>query len=155
MPADYGDVLGEDRKDELSEKIMQIIVVDKKYRDRTYSASQLAYDTGTNTRYISAVMADRFHINYNGYVNTLRINEAMTLLADERYRDTSVEKIGEMVGFANRQSFYASFFRINKITPREYKLKQFSKRAAKRPLNGENAMPPISEGVIPVAAISE
>jgi hypothetical protein len=30
MPADYGDVLGEDRKDELSEKIMQIIVVDKK-----------------------------------------------------------------------------------------------------------------------------
>ena len=50
MPADYGDVLGEDRKDELSEKIMQIIVVDKKYRDKNYSASQLAYDTGTNTR---------------------------------------------------------------------------------------------------------
>ena len=41
------------------------------------------------------------------------------------------------------------------LSIREYKLKQFSKRAAKRPLNGENAMPPISEGVIPVAAISE
>ena len=132
MPADYGDVLGEDRKDELSEKIMQIIVVDKKYRDRNYSASQLAYDTGTNSRYITAVMAERFHINYNGYVNTLRINEAMTLLADERYRDTSVEKIGEMVGFANRQSFYASFFRFQNITPREYRLKHLRPIARKR-----------------------
>ena len=36
MPADYGDALDEDRKDELSEKIMQVIVVDKKYRDKNY-----------------------------------------------------------------------------------------------------------------------
>ena len=138
MPADYGDVLGEDRKDELSEKIMQIIVMDKKYRDRTYSASQLAYDTGTNSRYLRAVMADRFHINYNGYVNTLRINEAMTLLADERYRDTSVEKIGEMVGFANRQSFYASFFRFQNTTPREYRLQHLRPIARKRVKNKKN-----------------
>ena len=79
----------------------------------------------------------------------------MALLSKKDNKSLNMEDISDMVGFANRQSFYASFFRINKITPREYKLKQFSKRAAKRPLNGENAMPPISEGVIPVAAISE
>ena len=132
MPADYGDALGEDRKDEICEKIMQIIVVDKKYRDKNYSASQLAYDTGTNSRYITAVMAERFHINYNGYVNTLRINEAMALLANERYRDTPVEKIGEMVGFANRQTFYASFFRFQNTTPREYRLQHLRPIARKR-----------------------
>lgn len=27
-----------------------------------------------------------------------------------------------MVGFANRQSFYASFYKINGMTPRDYKM---------------------------------
>ena len=29
-----------------------------------------------------------------------------------------------MVGFANRQSFYASFYKINRITPRDYRIQQ-------------------------------
>ena len=40
-----------------------------------------------------------------------------------------------MVGFANRQSFYASFYRIVGITPREYRmqhLKQHPAMLAKR-----------------------
>ena len=123
--------------------------------DKDYSAKQLAADLNTNSRYISAVINVRFKMNYTSFVNKQRIKDAMALLSKKDNKSLNMEDISDMVGFANRQSFYASFFRINKITPREYKLKQFSKRAAKRPLNGENAMPPISEGVIPVAAISE
>ena len=36
-----------------------------------------------------------------------------------------MEEISDMVGFANRQSFYAAFFKINGCTPREYKLANF------------------------------
>ena len=56
----------------------------------------------------------------------------MALLANERYRDTPVEKIGEMVGFANRQTFYASFFRFQNTTPREYRLQHLRPIARKR-----------------------
>ena len=35
-----------------------------------------------------------------------------------------MEEISDMVGFSNRQSFYASFYRINGVTPRDYKLQQ-------------------------------
>lgn len=37
-----------------------------------------------------------------------------------------MEDISDMVGFANRQSFYAAFYRINGITPREYKLRSLA-----------------------------
>ena len=108
--------------DEMQEKIMNIVVMQKKYRDKDYSAKRLAEDLGTNTRYISAVVNVRFHMNYTSFVNKYRIEEAMTILVDKRYQDLRMEEVSDMVGFANRQSFYASFFKIMGITPREYRI---------------------------------
>ena len=56
----------------------------------------------------------------------------MTILASKKYQDLNMEDISEMVGFANRQSFYASFYRINGMTPREFKLQE------KRKLNAQS-----------------
>ena len=50
--------------DELERRINDIIIVQKKFRDKSYSAKQLAEDLNTNTRYISAVVNVRFHMNY-------------------------------------------------------------------------------------------
>ncbi len=108
--------------DDLEAKINDIIIIQKKYRDKDYSAQKLAKDLCTNTRYISAVVNVRFHMNYTSLVNSYRVREAMTLLTDKRYQDKTMEDISDMVGFSNRQSFYASFYKINGITPRDYKL---------------------------------
>ena len=59
--------------DEMKEKILNIIVMEKKYKDKDYSAKKLAEDLGTNTRYISAVVNVRFHMNYTSFVNKFRI----------------------------------------------------------------------------------
>ena len=108
--------------DEMQEKILNIIVMQKKYRDKDYSAKKLAEELGTNTRYISAIVNVRFHMNYTSFVNKYRIEEAMTILVDKRYQDLRMEEVSDMVGFSNRQSFYASFYRMIGITPREYRL---------------------------------
>ena len=108
--------------DDMKEKILNIIVMQKKYKDKDYSAKRLAEDLGTNTRYISAVVNVRFHMNYTSFVNKFRIEEAMTILVDKRYQDLNMEEVSDMVGFANRQSFYASFYKIMNMTPREYRL---------------------------------
>ena len=71
--------------DELKEKILDIILIQKKYKDKDYSAKQLAEDLGTNTRYISAVVNVRFHMNYTSFVNKFRIDEAMAMLSDKRF----------------------------------------------------------------------
>ena len=128
--AAYRSLVNPKLMDELKEKILDIILIQKRYKDKDYSAKKLAEDLGTNTRYISAVVNVRFHMNYTSFVNKFRIDEAMTLLVDKRYRDLNMEDISDMVGFANRQSFYASFYKINGITPREYKLRHYQQHPA-------------------------
>ena len=121
--------------DEMKERILEIIVMQKKYKDKNYSAKQLADDLGTNTRYISAVVNVKFHMNYTSFVNKFRIEEAMDILVDKRYRDLRIEEVSDMVGFSNRQSFYASFYKITGITPKEYKMQHLASAAAAKKKN--------------------
>ena len=120
--AAYRSLVSPKMMDEMQEKIMNIIVMQKKYRDKDYSAKKLAEELGTNTRYISAIVNVRFHMNYTSFVNKYRIEEAMTILVDKRYQKYRMEEVSDMVGFSNRQSFYASFFRVVGITPRDYRM---------------------------------
>ncbi len=124
--AAYRSLVSPKLMDELKEKIINIILVQKKFKDKDYSAKKLAEDLGTNTRYISAVVNVRFHMNYTSFVNKFRVEEAMALLIDKRYQHLNMEEISDMVGFSNRQSFYASFFKFNGITPREYKTRHLA-----------------------------
>ena len=117
----YRVLMSSEVKDDLQERINQRIIIEQKYRDKDYSAKQLADDLGTNVRYVSAVCAERFHTNYCGLVNAQRVNEAMSMLVDTRYLKFRMEDIGEMVGFSNRQSFYGAFFRFKNMTPRQYR----------------------------------
>ena len=131
-PATYRSLVSPHMMDEMQEKIMKIIVFDKKYKDKDYSAKKLAEEIGTNTRYISAVVNTRFHCNFTSFINKYRIEEAMSLLVDKRYIDLNVADIGDMVGFANRQSFYASFYRILGITPLDYRIKHAKTTSKKK-----------------------
>ena len=121
--------------DEMKEKILNIIVMQKKYKDKNYSAKRLAEDLGSNTRYVSAVVNVRFHMNYASFINKYRIEEAMSILVDKRYQDLRMEEVSDMVGFANRQSFYASFYKLMNMTPRDYRmqhLQQHPSQAVKK-----------------------
>ena len=107
--------------DELYDKILEKIVVDKKYRDPNFSAKELAKELETNTRYLSAVVNSRFGMNYSNLLNEFRIKEALHLLRDKRYIDLTIEQVSEKVGFANRQSFYAAFYKNLGETPSRYR----------------------------------
>ena len=124
--AAYRTLVSQKLMDELGDKILKIILLEKKYKDKDYSAKKLAEDLGTNTRYISAVVNVKFHMNYTSFVNKYRIDEAMSILIDRRYQNLTMEDISDMVGFSNRQSFYASFFKINGCTPRDYKMRNLA-----------------------------
>ena len=131
--AHYRSLVNPTLMDEMKDRILSIIVMQKKYKDKDYSAKRLAEDLGTNTRYISAVVNVRFHMNYTSFVNKFRVEEAMAILVDRRYQHLRVEEVSDMVGFANRQSFYASFYRILGMTPREYRLQQKAQHPGERP----------------------
>ncbi len=121
QPPRYLKYVSPEKADELYEQILNILVVQKRFRDSQYSARQLAEDLGTNTRYVSIVLNTRFHANYNTFVNRLRIDFARSVLTDKRYEDLRMEDVVVLSGFSNRQSFYTAFNRFVGMSPIEYR----------------------------------
>ncbi|MBP3689526.1 MAG: AraC family transcriptional regulator [Bacteroidaceae bacterium] len=114
--------------EKIYEQIMLKFVVEKKYRDPRYTAARMAREIGYNTRYISAVMHLRFRDNFSQLINSFRVREAMYMLTDKHFSDKSAEEIGLSTGFSSRQSFYAAFFRMNNMTPVEYRTSMNNKK---------------------------
>lgn len=119
--AAYRDLIRAELADELYDKILNIIVIEKRYRDKDFSAKSLSEELNTNTRYISAVINSRFNTNFSCLINEFRVKEALHKMKDKRFAGMTIEEIGYEVGFANRQSFYASFYRIMGETPNGYR----------------------------------
>jgi AraC-like DNA-binding protein len=71
-------------------------------------------------------------MNYTSFVNKFRIEEAMAILVDRRYQNLRMEEVSDMVGFANRQSFYASFYKLLHMTPRDYRLQQLEQHPSEK-----------------------
>ena len=126
--AAYRSLIRAELADELYDKILNIIVVQKKYKDPDYSAKDLAKELNTNTRYLSAVVNSRFGMNYSCLLNEYRVKDAAHLLTDRRYEDKNIEEISAMVGFANRQSFYAAFYKNMGETPNSYRKKHVEEK---------------------------
>ena len=107
--------------EEIYEKIMLKFVVEKKYRDATYTAAKMAEEIDCNARYISAVVHLRYRDNFSQLINDFRIKEAMYMITDKHFADLKMEDIALATGFANRQCFYSAFYRKSGMTPTEYR----------------------------------
>lgn len=107
--------------EDIATKIITKLMIEKKYRNPNYSAKQLAIDTGVNMRHISAVINMRFQQNYSELVGLMRIWEARYMLQDASFANMKMEDIAVNVGFTTRQSFYATFYKVCGITPKEYR----------------------------------
>ena len=118
----YRSLLKMETVDEIYQQIMAKFIVEKKYRDCTYSAKKMAEELNTNVRYISAIVNLRYQDNYSQMVNEFRIKEAMYMLKDRRYLKMTIEDIAMAVGYQNRQCFYVAFYKRVGITPREYRI---------------------------------
>ncbi|MBO4442069.1 MAG: AraC family transcriptional regulator [Bacteroidaceae bacterium] len=125
--AGYRGLIRAELADELYDGILTIVVAQKKYRDPDYSAKQLAEDLNTNPRYLSAVINSRFGMNYSSLVNEFRVRDAVHYLTDKRYLDKTMEEIGTMSGFSNRQSFYAAFFKEKGEAPHQFKKRHLAR----------------------------
>ena len=107
----------------ISQDVLYMLEKKKIYLDPGFTAKQMATELHTTTRYLSAVVNSHFKKSYSSLVNEYRIKDAVVLLADKRQRNKTIEEIGLMVGFANRQSFYAAFSKYVGETPRSFRLR--------------------------------
>lgn len=130
-PAIYRNVIKAEIIDAITEQILHKMIVEKKYKDPGYTAGKMAEELQTNTRYISATLSLRFQQNYAELVNTYRIREAVSMLSNKRNIGMTIGEVAEACGYSNRQSFYASFYRIQGKTPRQFRDEFFAQAKVK------------------------
>lgn len=94
----------------------------RKYRDIDYSATKLAEELGVRPCVLSAMLRESFGMRYADLVNSHRVEDAKKLLKNKRKAGYTVDEIGLMVGFANRQSFFTAFMKFAGTTPQAYRM---------------------------------
>ena len=103
------------------EQIDHLLIAEKNYENPEFSAQQLAEKLGVSAFQLSRILKAEYGMSYADIVHTHRIHHAMRYLKDRRFAPYSVDDIGTMVGFRNRQSFFNAFKKVAGTTPDKYR----------------------------------
>ncbi|SEQ03061.1 helix-turn-helix transcriptional regulator [Flavobacterium urocaniciphilum] len=89
-----------------------------KFTNKDISLAVLAGQFDTNTKYLSEVINANYNMNFNKYINTLRINYLVDKLkSDPNYMNYKISYLAEDCGFASHSSFATVFKSITGISP--------------------------------------
>lgn len=111
-----------DKANTYKDLIEEILIRGKRYRDPDFSARKLAEALGVSSFQLSRIIKATYGISYADIVHSFRIQDAMRHLKDKRFTPYSIDDIGLMVGFRNRQSFFSAFKKVSGTTPEKYRL---------------------------------
>lgn len=79
---------------------------------------------GYSSSYLGKVFSKKLGINFNSYVDQVRIDEAKKLLSQEALK---VYEIAEQVGYSNVDYFHKKFKKYEGTSPAEYRKNLLSK----------------------------
>jgi len=113
-------VLTSELNKELDEKIKKFEETNG-YTAKRLSLSKLAAKLGTNTYYLSTYINEKKGVNFNRYINALRIAFITHLMnTEKKYLNYNLEALASECGIASRQHFSDLFFELNGIRPTDY-----------------------------------
>lgn len=93
----------------------------KKFLSKDISLAVLAGQFDTNTKYLSEIINSHYEINFNSYINNLRINYIIEKLkTDPNYKNYKISYLAESCGFSSHSSFATVFKSITGISPLKF-----------------------------------
>jgi len=112
------------------ERLYSYFKIEKQYLNTKNNIDNISNNTGLSTKEIRDCIKSVKHQNYNEFVNSFKIEHAITLLKDERYLKThTLESIAISSGFNAPQAFYRVFKKTKNMTPSVY-LKKYQESQA-------------------------
>lgn len=114
------------RMTQLYERCCQLMETRKPYHEPHFTRDKLAALLGTNRTYLSTVIMMKGGVNYQQFVNSYRISEAVAILSDRSRLDYPLKQIWSDLGFSSSSTFYKLFQQSVGITPSVYR-RQFLK----------------------------
>lgn len=114
-------MLTEKQRDALAESIAEVMDKPETFCDSDFSIDALAALVGSNSRYVSEAINDKYGKNFRTFLNEYRVREAMRRLADtERYGGYTIKAISEGVGYKSQANFITQFTKLTGMKPSIY-----------------------------------
>lgn len=105
----------------LFDRISNLIISDKLYLETTLSLASLSKLVEKSTQKTSEVINQYARQNFNDFINFYRIQEAKSLLKNEKNKDFTIASIAFDAGFSSLSSFNSAFKKFEGMTPSSYR----------------------------------
>lgn len=107
-------------KDELSEKILEIMVQSKPYLNPKLTLNELAHQLNVSPHVMSKTLNDSFQKNFFDFINTYRTEAFKEKLDDPKFQNYTFLAVAFEAGFNSKTAFNRSFKRVTGQSPSEY-----------------------------------
>ena len=105
---------------ELKQQLLQLLEVEKIYRQNDISLAKVSEKLGTTRHNTSQVINEHFGLNFFELINSYRIQEAQEILKNDRNRKRNIIDVAYEVGFNNKVTFNKSFRKQLSLTPSQF-----------------------------------
>lgn len=102
-------------------KLIDFFEKEKPYLNPDLKFDQVALNLKISRKQLQHVIQDQTGLNFNGFVNQFRIQEAMLLLADPNRKNYKIEAIAKESGFGSKANFYSVFTLVTGSKPSEFR----------------------------------
>lgn len=120
-PPKYQNQLDQQSKERLYESIKRVMDDMAIICKPDFSLQHLATLVGSNYKYVSQVVNERYGKSFKQVLNEQRVREACRMFNDtERYGNLTIEAIAANLGFNSRSNFTVTFKRITGISPSDF-----------------------------------
>lgn len=107
-------------KDELAEKIIEIMVQSKPYLNPKLTLNELANQLNVSPHVMSKTLNDSFQKNFFDFINTYRTEAFKEKLDDPKFQNYTFLAVAFEAGFNSKTAFNRSFKRVTGQSPSEY-----------------------------------
>jgi AraC-like DNA-binding protein len=116
------------------QSLKEQILANQYYLKPGINIEELSQHLGTGRTVLSTLINREEGVNFNAWINTLRVNKAKEYLI--RYPDKPLSAIAEMVGYTEHPNFSHQFKIISGESPLAWKKKQLLAAATKKETDG-------------------
>lgn len=99
----------------LGMRVVELIRTQQLYHNANLQLADVAKIVNSNRSYVSKAVNEVTGLNFNGYLNKLRTEEAMKILLEEK--DIKLEEVAEKCGFTSASLFTRVFKKETGMTP--------------------------------------
>lgn len=102
-------------------KIIEVIEKEELFLNPNLRQSQVSEKLEITANYISKILNEEKNINFNDYINQLRVKRARELLLDKEFDNYTNIAIGLESGFNSKSTFFKAFKKHTGLSPTVFK----------------------------------